>query len=535
MDFRLLGPLEVRDAGRPLRIGGAKERALLALLLLNANHLVPADRLIDELWGEEHPESARSSLQVRVSNLRRALRVARDDRVVSLPMGYLIRLEQDELDVHRFERLLAEAEEAFARREAAPARESLGDALALWRGPALADFAYEPFAQVPAARLEELRLMALERRIDADLELGRHAELVGELEELIALHPFRERLRGQLMLALYRSGRQAEALATYHTARRTLVEELGIEASPMLQQLEKGILRQDPALDLAGVPAPDRSVLVACLDENALPSLLELGRALSGRPRHELIVVRPIAPGGDLTRASALVNERREALLREGLAVRAASFTSRRPGDELVRIAAQQDVALLLLDGRPESINGDTLQEVLEGSPCDAAVLVARERPSTPGPVLVPFAGGQHDWAAAELGAWIAGAWRSPLRLAGAAADPQKPSGDASRLLAHAALSVQRGLGVTTEPLLLPPTSAELVRAAAEAALVVLGLPERWRRDGLGPARLELARKAVPTTLLVRGGPRPGGLAPGDSRTRFTWSLGQARPDAGSG
>jgi DNA-binding SARP family transcriptional activator len=455
--------------------------------------------------------------------------------VVSLPAGYLIRLESDQLDVQRFERLLAEAEEALVRRDPALASERLREALALWRGPALADFAYESFAQVPAARLEELRLVAVERRIDADLELGRHAELVGDLEALIALHPFRERLRGQLMLALYRSGRQGESLAAYQTARRVLVEELGIEAGPSLQQLEKAILRQDPALDLAGVPAPDRSILVAALEEDALATLLWLSEALARRPPHELIVVRPLAPGGDVARASALLAERREALLGGGLAARAASFTSTRPGEELVRIAAEQDVDLLLLDGRPEIIDDGAVREVLERSPCDVAVLVLRQNSPTRGPVLVPFTGGEHDWAAAELGAWIAAAWRSPLRLVGAAADSRKGSGDASRLLGHAALAVQRGLGIVTEPVLIPATSQELVRVAGEAALLVVGVPERWRREGLGAVRLDLARKATPATLLVRRGPRPGGLAPRENRTRFTWSLGHGTPNAGPG
>lgn len=539
MEFRLLGPLEVWVGGRLLHVKGAKERALLAILLLDANQLVSSDRLIDELWGDDPPQSARNSLQVRVSNLRKALRAASGsaggDPVASLGSGYLIRLEPDQLDLHRFERLLAEADEALARHEAALASEKLRDALALWRGVALADFVYEPFAQLPAARLEELRLVALERRIEADLELGRHAELVGELEGLVARHPFRERPRGQLMLALYRSGRQAEALAAYQTARRVLVEELGIEPSPLLQELEKRILQQDPALDLAGIPTPDRSILIAALEEDALASLLWLGTTLAGRPRHELIVVRPIAVGGNVAHASALLNERRQALLGNGLAARVASFTSARPGDELVRIAAEQEVDLLLLDGRPEIIDDDVLREVLERSPCDVAVLVTRQEPPTPGPVLVPFTGAEHDWAAVELGAWIAAAWRSPLRLAGAAADPERGSGDASRLLAHAALAVQRGLGVVTEPVLIPATSRDLLRAAGEAALVVLGVPERWRREGLGPVRLDLARDAEPTTLLVRRGPRPGGLAPRESLTRFTWSFGRgaAQPDTG--
>jgi DNA-binding SARP family transcriptional activator len=516
-----------------VQVKGAKERALLAILLLDSNQLVPSDRLIDELWGDGAQVSARSSLQVRVSNLRKTLgttsRSVQDDPVVSFGGGYLIRLEPEQLDLHRFERLLAEAEDAFARHEAALASERLNDALGLWRGSALADFAYEAFAQVPAARLEEMRLLAFERRIDADLELGRHGELVGEVEALVARHPFRERLRGQLMLALYRSGRQAEALAAYRTARLTLDEDLGIMPSPMLQQLEKKILRQDPALDLAGVPAPDRSILIAALEEDALATLLGLGTALAGRLRHELILVRPVTRGSDVARVSSILNERREALLGHGFAVRAASFSSARPAEELVRIVEEQEVDLLLLDANTDTIDDNTVREVLERSPCDVAVVISRHKPLMPGPVLVPFAGAEHDWAALELGAWTAAAWSSPLRLAGAGVDPEG-STDASRILAHAALAVQRGLGVITEPVLITPNTRELVGAAREVALVVLGVPERWRREGLGAARLGVARDASPTTLLVRRGPRPGGLAPRESRTRFTWSVGRGTP-----
>ncbi len=515
-----------------LHIKGAKERALLALLLLDANQLVLGDRIVDELWGKDAPHNAKSSLHVRVSNLRKALASTSEpagrDLLVSRSGGYSILVRPHQLDLHRFDRLFAEAEDAFARHELARAADKLSDALGLWRGAALADFAYEGFAQIPAARLEELRLVALERRIDADLELGRHTRLIGELEELVALHPLRERLHGQLMLALYRAGRQAEALAAYRTARLTMVETLGIEPSPQIQHLERSILRQDPTLDLAGVPTADRSILIAVIQGEALESLLGLGTALARRPGNELILIRPVTPGSDVASASALVNKQRTSLLGQGFAVRAASFMSAKPADELVRIADEQDVDLLLLDGSPEILDAHVIRDALERSPCDVAVLIARHHPPSPGAVLVPFAGTAHDWAAVELAAWIATVWHSPLRLAGAAVDPATGS-DASRLLAQAALAVQQCVGVTTEPVLLSPTASELVRAAEDAKLVVLGLPERWRREGLGQARLDVARNATPATLIVRRGPRPGGLAPRESRTRFTWSLGQGR------
>jgi DNA-binding SARP family transcriptional activator len=256
IDFRILGPLEVWDADRPLPLGGAKQRALLALLLLRANEVLSRDRLIDELWGERPPETATTALQVYVSQLRKALAAAGEDarrRLATQAGGYVLALTPDELDATRFERLLAEARECLARGDPAEAAASLHEALALWRGPALADFAYEPFAQAEIARLEELRLACLEERIEADLALGRQADVVGELEALVVQKPLRERLRGQLMVALYRSGRQAEALEAYQAARRVLVDELGIEPSPALQRLEKAILVQDTSLEL-----PDR-------------------------------------------------------------------------------------------------------------------------------------------------------------------------------------------------------------------------------------------------------------------------------------
>jgi len=262
MEFRILGPLEIGDGDRPLRLAGARQRALLALLLLHPNEVVSSDRLIDELWGEESPEKAANALQARVSQLRKALGPVGGEILLTRSPGYLLRVEPGELDVEHFELLVGEGRRALVQGDAAGAAETLRAALALWRGPALPDFAYEPFAQGEIARLEEARLVALEERLEADLALGRHGELVGELEALVTAHPLRERLRGQLMLALYRSGRQAEALEAYQETRRVLVEELGIEPSPPLRELHTAILNQEPALASAppppavGLPAP---------------------------------------------------------------------------------------------------------------------------------------------------------------------------------------------------------------------------------------------------------------------------------------
>jgi YVTN family beta-propeller protein len=262
MDFRLLGGLEVWDGEQQVPLGGGKQRAVLALLLLHANEVLATDRLIDELWGENPPETARTALQVYVVRLRKALGA---ERIRTHEPGYVLELAPHELDVIRFERLVQEARVLRASREEARAAQALREALALWRGPPLADFTYQPFARTEIARLEELRLTALEERIDADLALGRGSDLVGELEALVAEHPYRERIRGQLMLALYRAGRQADALGLYQETRKLLVDELGIEPGPALQRLEGAILRQEPVLETvleepAGqAPAPEAS------------------------------------------------------------------------------------------------------------------------------------------------------------------------------------------------------------------------------------------------------------------------------------
>jgi len=258
VEFRLLGPLEAVVDGRPVPLQAAKPRALLALLLLDKNRVVPVDRLVDGLWGDDPPATAVKALQVYVSQLRKAIG---PDSVLTKPPGYSLRVDEEALDLDRFELVVRDGRERLAEGEAADASRLLEEGLALWRGPALAEFAAEPFGAEAAARLEEERLAALEDRIEADLALGRHARLVGELEELVAARPLRERPRAQLMLALYRSGRQADALDLYRRTRATFVDELGIEPSHELQELERSILRQDRELLRLGVSEAPRPEL----------------------------------------------------------------------------------------------------------------------------------------------------------------------------------------------------------------------------------------------------------------------------------
>ena len=294
VEFRLLGPLEAVVDGVPVVLGPPQQRAVLALLLLNANEVVSRDRIVDELWGERPPATAAKLVQVYVSALRKLLDPERS-LLVTRPPGYLVRVEPDALDLHRFERLVGEGRAALEADSPASAGERLGEALALWRGPALADLAFAPFAQAEIGRLEEWRLDAVCDRIETELALGRSG-VVSELEALIAEHPLRERLRAQVMLALYRSGRQAEALAAYQDARRALVDGLGIEPGRQLRELEQAILRQDPSLDLRppAEPEPQPTPNAFVGREHELATLTRaLDDALAGDGRLVLIAGEP--------------------------------------------------------------------------------------------------------------------------------------------------------------------------------------------------------------------------------------------------
>src|SRR5215831_3104810 len=257
LEFLILGPLEVRTDGRLVPVHGFRQRALLAMLLVHANEVVASGRLLDELWGAG-PGTDTAVLRVRISQLRKALRPVGGDEVLQTrPPGYVLKLDRDRLDLGRHERLAAQAGLVL---EDDPARAAvmLREALALWRGPPLADFAYEPFAQTTIGRLEELRLSTVEKWIDAELAAGRAREMAGELGALVVEHPLREGFRAQMMLALYRTGRQAEALEVYQQTRNLLVGELGVEPAPALRELHRAVLAHDPSLDRLPVQTPAR-------------------------------------------------------------------------------------------------------------------------------------------------------------------------------------------------------------------------------------------------------------------------------------
>ncbi|HWT25436.1 MAG TPA: BTAD domain-containing putative transcriptional regulator, partial [Solirubrobacteraceae bacterium] len=279
MEFRILGPLEVRDRRGVVTLGGSKPRAVLAVLLLHPNEPVSAERLALALWGEDAAAGAVRTVQVHVSRLRKAL--GDPDVIATTPAGYRLRVLPEELDALRFARGTAEGRSALERGDPGRAAALLREALALWRGPALGDLAFEPFAQAEIARLEEQRLSALEARIEAELACGLHRALAGELQQLVADHPTREGFAHLRMLALYRSGRQAEALDAYREARTVLVAEVGVEPGPELRHLHEAILRQDPSLN-----PPVAAELPAELDADAAAPLIGRDAALARLRAH---------------------------------------------------------------------------------------------------------------------------------------------------------------------------------------------------------------------------------------------------------
>jgi DNA-binding SARP family transcriptional activator len=527
-DFRILGPLEVEDDNRPVRLGGPKQRSTLAILLLNANRVVPVERLADDLYAGAAPVTAVTQVQRQISELRKVLRSP--DLIETRAPGYVIHLSPEQLDLARFEAGAEEASRALSRGEAQRASDLLREALAVWRGAPMVDFAYEPFAKSAILRLEEIRLVALEQRIDADLALGRQASLIGELEELVREHPLREALRAQLMLAYYRSGRQVDALETYSRTRDMLVSGFGIEPTPSLQLLERAVLNQDSSLDLVStatvsVSHESRSVLVVPATDEALDRLLVIGDPLAALPGRELIVAQLVDDEAMLGPVVEALNERRAATR---VPMRTAAFTTDDHAADAVRLAISHNVELLLMDIEGEVREGNiqkSLALTLEHSPADVGALHGAPMPlGASSAIFVPFGGSEHDWAALELSAWLGLATGARIRLVGLKADRGGGRRDSSRLLADASLAVQQLVGVETEPVLAGPGAEALVTSIQPAALVVMGFSSRWRHEGIGPACQALLGSST-AVLLVHRGLRPSGLAPRESRTRFTWSL----------
>jgi predicted ATPase/DNA-binding SARP family transcriptional activator len=386
MQFRILGPLEVvSEDGRTLDLGGRRPRALLAALLLEPNRAVSVDRLLDAVWAGSPPASGAGALQVHVHALRKALGA---ERVVTRSPGYVVAVRDGELDAENFAALVGAGTAELECGEPGRAAELLRAALALWRGPALADLAYESFAQGGIAELESDRLAALELRLDADLALGRHSEVVGELEALVPDNPLRERLRAQLMLALYRCGRQADALAAYQEARRALVDELGIDPGAELRDLEQAILRQDPGLDLLALsgratpvrpPAPVASLVGRGLELAAVQSLL-------ARPDVRLVTLT--GPGGTgktrLATAAAAELAPEETVFVDLSPVREAELVVPTIAHVLGLVetpaGSPVDVVVDALGESPPLLVLDNLEQVLDAAPAIAELLAASRR-----------------------------------------------------------------------------------------------------------------------------------------------------------
>ena len=463
MRFGILGSFEVADDhGRDVALGGKRQRAVLAILLLHAGEVVSSDRLIDQLWGGRAPATAAHAIQVHISKLRRALG---DGVVLTRGGGYVLVCDRADVDVGRFEALVAEGRRALHTNEPRQAAQCLRDALRLWRGPPLADFAYEPFAQGDVARLEEARLAAVEDRIEADLSLGGQAALVGELESLVREHPLRERLRGQLMLALYRAGRQAEALEVYQRARVHLAEELGLEPSPALKAIQAQILNQDPGLSraaMSGRDTPDEStrdgsgtpadVAAApeCMKRSNLPAPTSplVGRAQEMALALELLAAAEVrlltlwGPGGS-------------GKTRLALEVAAAALPRYREGARIVMLAPIADRALMVSE----------LARVLEIDPVSGESL---ERTVVSGlsgrELLLVLDNFEHLLVGAEVVAEVLAnapsvdvlaTSREPLRIRGEhrMEVPPLPPGDAADLFLARASAVRPDISVDEEDL----------------------------------------------------------------------------------
>jgi predicted ATPase/DNA-binding SARP family transcriptional activator len=414
VEFRILGPVQVTHEGSELPVGGPRHRRLLAVLLLHADEVVPVDRLVDALWGETPPRSARDMLHVRVSELRNGLRAGRRDRtdraagLLARGGGYLLRVGDDSLDARTFERLAAAGSRAIDAGDFERAQAGLADALALWHGPALAEFADQPFARPAATRLEALRMQAWENRVTAGLALGRHADLIAELEALTASYPLRERLWFLLMLGRYRAGRQGEALDAFRAAREVLTGQLGVEPGTELRELHAAVLRQDPALDLAPQDVAPYANGTRPRRVGNLPAglttfvgrrhdLAEVGRRIhdgrlvtltgvGGAGKSRLAVEAVAAVRADFPDGVWLVDL--AALTQPGLVVSAIAATlgvrehGRRPLADVVADHLSPATALVILDNCEHLVDevAETADGLLRACPALRIVATSRER-----------------------------------------------------------------------------------------------------------------------------------------------------------
>lgn len=519
LSFRLLGPFAVERDGVALDLGSPRQRALLALLALHAGETLSVDRLVDELWGDAAPKTAAHVVQVYVSHLRRVLAGDPGEPVIETRgAGYALVAPPDAFDLARFEQLLVVGRSALTAERLDDAAAAIETALGLWRGGLLDDLPKEGFVLAEARRVEELRLAAVELRLEVAVTRGPTPADIAELRALAAEHAFRERVHELLIRGLAVSGRQAESLEAYAAVRQALDDELGIEPGPALRAAQAAVLRQE-----VGPAAPPRGAVVAvALQPSRLEVAGQVADGLATATARDVVLAcvlqRDDGAAPDLAgaaRDAAAVRRRLTA------AARSAAFAARDRGAAVAGFAAEHDAELLVLDvaglGTADGRLPAPLVEALEAITADV-VLVPGEAVSGAAPIAVPFGGTPHDWLAAELGALLARAAGGELRLIGATSDDD----DASRIVARAALALQRALGVDAEPVLAAPGDGGVLAASAGAD-VVLGVSERWRAEGLGRVRAAIATAAP--ALVVRAGIRPGLLAPPAAATRFAWSV----------
>jgi hypothetical protein len=412
-------------------------------------------------------------------------------------------------------------------------------ALRLWRGPPLADLTYEDAFAQDVSRLEEMRWTCLEDRLEADLADGRHFEVIADLEDLNHRYPLRERACRMLMLAYYRAGRQADALFAYRRMRAKLVGELGLEPSRQLMALERHILQREPALDVpvarsgeGASPAerPDVRTLLAVTDEepSRLDGLLPLVAPLARDNGAEVVLISVRdsdggRAGDELAMVTRELSARRARLEEVGVLARVAAFSTPTSGSDLTKFAAHQDVAAIFIDGTGiRDSRRSIASELLVSATCDVVLAFSTADGPSDAAIVVPFGGGEHDWAALELAASFARQQNVPIMLAGAVS---RERGDPSRMLATASLILQRTFGVIPEPVMIAPGTGGVLDVAGRAGMLVLGVSARYRTEGVGEMRETIARKATAPTLVVRRGRRPGILAPPDGLTQFGWSL----------
>ena len=497
MQYRLLGPLEVLDGERSVDIGGGRRRSLLRSPPdprergdLGRPARRPALGRAPDADRRQEPSGTRVGPS-------QATGRGDEGPILTRGGGYLLQVDPDDVDSLPLRAVAGRVRSAAGggrlgpRRGAGSTRRSRCGEGHLWRGSSTST-SY-------SRRSRDSRsfgLRALESRAEVLLALGEHARLVGELEPLVRAHPLRERFSGQLMLALYRSARQAEALEVYQGARRELAEQRGLEPSEALKRLELAILQQDPAIDGprqalgddAGGTSPracERALLIVPWALERIDPLLVLAESLSASEPPREIVIASVVPAEEVGAATAILARRRDDLLSRGLEARTAAFSSPTPGHDVLRFAGEDDVELLVTEAGRAPLDGET-RVLLEHAPCDVALMVDTGGPMQAGPIVVPFGAAWHDWAALSLGASVARATGAPLRLIGAAADARGDGRDASRLLGDASLIVQRSSGVIAEPLLGRSGREGVMALADRAGLLVVALSERWPDEGLG-------------------------------------------------